>query len=208
MQTSFSTVALIVVFCLTLLNLALTMRVVTWLRSAQERRERAARAETAKELVVGGTAPDFTARTVTGEYVSLRSYLGRSTLFVFFSNECFRCRKEMPMLVKLGKTAKARADIDFVLVSEVGASDTIKWKDWLLDEDKIDIDLPFVVSPSGQFNFFELYNPRNITPYYCLLDPTGRVQSRSPVGHEDWEALKREWEGLVALPARNRRHLH
>ena len=193
--------AIIFITCLTVLNLLLILRVITWLRSVQEIKERVSQGELSAEPEVGTRAPDFSAKMLTGEYVNLKNFLGQSTLFIFFSNECFRCRKEMPMLIKLARTAKARANVNFVLVSEVGVAETVRWRDWLLDEDKVDIDLPFVIAPPNLFDFFDVYNPRVITPYYCLVDEQGIIIARNPIGDNEWETLKQDWEGIIPLAA-------
>jgi thiol-disulfide isomerase/thioredoxin len=200
--------ALIFTLCLTILNFTLLLRILTWFRAKQDLREKEVRAEMAQELVIGSLTPNFNAKTFAGNYVSQNDFLGQPALFVFFSVDCFRCRKEMPTLVRLSKQAKAKANVNFILISEVGTTETLKWKDWLLEEDKVDIDIPFILSPSGLFDFFETYNPKSITPYFCFVDEKGILKARDPIGSENWEALKREWEGVVPLPARARLRLH
>lgn len=196
---SFFNVFLIFMACLTVLNLLLILRVIGWLHLVQESRASVANAEIAPELAIGSKAPAFAAKALDGGYVGLEDFLGKSTLFIFFSNNCFRCRKEMPEIVSLSKAAISRANVSFVMVSKVGATETITWKNWLLEEDKVNIDLPFILSPYEQFDFFDMYNPRGITPYYCLIDDEGIIRARNPIGDDEWEAFKRDWLGIVRL---------
>lgn len=184
-----------------LLNLFLTLRLVSWLRAAQALREDLEKRETLPELTLGDPAPEFSARTLAGDFISLQNYRGKATLFIFFSPDCFSCRQEMPVLTRLGAKAARDAGPAFVLVSFMGTAETLNWKRWLLEEDKVSVDLPILVAPPQLSNFYDAYNPRHMTPYHCLIDAGGAVRSRSPVGADQkvWTDLTRVWDGVVPL---------
>ncbi|WP_236602069.1 hypothetical protein [Ktedonobacter sp. SOSP1-52] len=79
-------------------------------------------------------------------------------------------------------------------MSDTGANETYAWITLLQQEDKIAITMPILVAPRLSTSLVMTYNPRGLTPYYCLLDAKGIVQSRGPVGMGDWPTLEHEWQ--------------
>lgn len=180
-----------------LVNLGLTLRIVRLLRAQEALRKRTAAAEQRPELTVGGVAPEFVARTLAGESVSRRTYADRSVAFLFVSPHCGHCRRELPMLMSLAPLARQHADVTLVLVSDSSAAETHAWLTTIREEDGLAVDLPVLVAPRTMYDFVLIYNPRGLSPYYCLLDTQGMIQARGPLGTGDWPALQRAWGGTA-----------
>lgn len=184
----------------TLINLALTSRILRWIRAANEAKTaQQGRAKERRELVIGTPAPDFKARTLAGQAVRLDDYSGRAVAFLFVSPACGHCRLEMPMFVKLAPLAKKNADVEIILVSDWGPVATQKWLDTLHDEDGVDVPLPLLVAPLEKTDFLLDYNPGLRTPSFCLLNAQGNVQARGHLLSSEWRELKRTWEGVTRL---------
>jgi hypothetical protein len=186
-------ISLIALWGIVLLNLLLTLRVVRWLRAIEEQRAQFVAREQLPELVVGSPAPDFRARKLSGEFVRLTTYAGRSVLFLFVSPHCGACRGKIPYLLKLGAQAKERADVEFVLVSDSSSAETYTWLDTLHTEDGIEIDISILAAPNNTSDFLRAYNPRGFLPYFCLIDAQGNVQARDSLERGEWPRLQREW---------------
>lgn len=178
-----------------LVNLGLTLRIVRMLRAQEAFRERMAAAEEQPELNVGAVAPDFVAKTLSGESVSRQTYAGRSVALIFLSPHCGHCRQELPVLMRLAPLAREHADVTLVLVSDSSLVETHAWLATIRKEDGLAVDLPVLVAPRTTYDFVLTYNPRGLSPYYCLLDVQGTIQARGPLGTGDWPRLQREWGG-------------
>lgn len=189
------TISLLALWGVVLVNLLLTLRMVRWFRAQEALRKRLAAAEQRPELTIGAAAPDFVAKTLAGESVALRSYAGRSVAFLFVSPHCGHCRRELPTLVALGPQARERAGVALVLVSDASSAETHAWLASIRAEDGLEVDLPLLVAPRTASDFVLRYNPRGLSPYYCLLDADGRVEARGPLGVGDWPRLQRAWTG-------------
>lgn len=59
----------------------------------------------------GDIAPDRLGKTAAGETVRLSSYAGRVLVIAFWSADCARCLKQLPMLESLHKVAKGRVQV-------------------------------------------------------------------------------------------------
>lgn len=197
MQTLWS-ISLLALWAVVLANLLLTLRIVRLLRAQEALRRRAMLAEQLPELTVGEVAPAFTARALAGAAVTRESYAGQSVALLFVSPHCGHCRRELPMLHRLAPLAREQADVQFVLVSDSSAAETQTWLATIRAEDGLDVTLPVVVAPRTLYDLVLLYNPRGLSPYYCLLDAQGRVQARGPLGVGDWPRLQRAWGGASA----------
>ena len=183
-----------------LINLALTLRILYWIRGTNEARMTNREPEEERqELVIGGTAPEFKARTLTGIPVRLDDYAGRSIAFIFVSPACGHCRMEMPILNKLAPLAKKNMNVEIMLVSDWGPVITQQWLDTIRDEDKVDVALPILVAPRGKTDFLDDYNPSNLTPSFCLLTAQGTIQAMGHIPSAEWHKLKRDWEGVTRL---------
>ncbi len=192
METLWS-ISLLVLWSVVLLNLLLTMRVVRWFRLLEEQRVRAVEREQLSELSIGMPAPDFRAKTLTGELVKLATYADRAILLLFVSPNCGHCRRKIPYLLKLGTQAKEHAGIEFIFVSDSSSAETYTWINTIQEEDGIKVNLPVLITLNIVSEFLRTYNPRGILPYYCLIDRQGRVQARDPLEQGEWQKLQREW---------------
>ena len=199
MSTTFLSINLIAMWCVVLVNLLLTLRAVRWLRAGEEMRARLAQLETAPLLPVGEPAPDFHARTLSGEPVRLADFAGRGVAFVFVSPQCGGCRRELPALGRLGPLATRRAGVELVLVSDRGAAETHDWLETIRHEDGVDVTLQVLVAPPAFSDMLTSYNPRGLVPYFCLLDGQGVVQARDPLGMGEWPSLRRAWEAVTPV---------
>ncbi|HLI08536.1 MAG TPA: TlpA disulfide reductase family protein [Ktedonobacteraceae bacterium] len=182
--------------------LALTLRILRWLRASSEARMK--QQETMEErpaLIIGAPAGDFKARTLAGKAVRLDDYAGRSVIFIFVSPTCGHCRMEMPTLIKLAPLAQKNAGTEIILVSDWGPVVTQQWLGTIRSEDHVDVQLPILVAPRGKTDFLDDYNPRHLTPSFCLLDAQGNVQATGGIPSTAWNKLKRIWEGATKLPA-------
>ena len=194
-------ISLIVLWGVVLVNLVLTLRLVRWLRATVvDAQKHAEESEALPELTIDAPAPEFRVRTLTGQQVHLAAYTGQSVLFIFVSPHCGSCRAILPFLTKLGTLAKERSSVEFALVSDSSTAETYTWINAIREEDKVEVNLSVLVAPRRTHSDFLLtYNPRGLTPYFCLIDAQGIVQARDPLGMGEWPKLQREWEGSTTL---------
>jgi thiol-disulfide isomerase/thioredoxin len=194
----FLVVSLTALWGVVLVNLLLTLRVVRWMRGLEDMQGDGGEVP---ELSSGMPAPDFRAKTLSNEPVSLASYAGRAVVFVFVSPHCGVCRHEVPKLVRLGKRAREREGIELILVSDARVDETRNWVNTIRVEDKVLVDnLPVLVAPRANSDLFTKYNPRGLTPYFCYVDKEGIVRVNDPLGQSEWFKLKRSWEDPASIP--------
>lgn len=198
-------VALLGAWAVLLINFGLTLRVVRKLRAEQAILEEAAERQDAPDLVVGTPAPDFRARTLDGAAVRSEDFAGRATAFLVVSPDCPRCRREIRGLLHLAKLARAKAGVEFVLVSDYGITATRAWLQELKQQEGVHVDLPVLVAPSAVSDFLAAYNPRVVTPFHVLVDEHGKVASRGPVGAGEWHKLRTAWADPQVTAALRRR---
>jgi hypothetical protein len=183
-----------------LVNLALTLRLLRWVRATKEARMKQQEpVEKRPELVVGTPAPEFKAKTLAGQSVRLDDYAGCSVAFIFVSPACGHCRLEMPMLINLTPLAKKNADVEIILVSDWGPVVTHQWLDTIRVEDGVDVTLPILVAPRGKSDFLDDYNPSFLTPSFCLLDMHGNIEAKGRIPSTEWSKIKRNWQGGTKL---------
>jgi peroxiredoxin len=192
-------ISLSMLWLVVLVNLALTLRVIRWLRATIDDRAKQQKEERRPDLVLGAPAPEFKARTLAGQRVTLDSYAGRSVAFIFASPLCVHCRYQMPMITKVAPLAKKNADVEMVIVSDSDAVETQNWINTMRAEDRLDMTLPVLVAPRRTSDFQMDYNPRGVYPFFCLIDRQGVVQARDWVSGLEWKKLQRAWEGLTKL---------
>ena len=196
----FLLISLGLLWLVVLLNLALTMRVVKWIKATLEvAKPQELEYSERQELIIGAPAPEFKARTLTGQAVRLDDFVGRSVAFLFVSPACGHCRMEMPLFLKLAPLAKKYADVELILVSDWGPVITQQWLSDMRTEDGVDVTLPILVAPRGKSDFLDDYNPKKMTPGFCLIDAQGNVQALGQIPSPEWSKLKRIWEGATRL---------
>jgi hypothetical protein len=187
-----------------LLNLLLTLRIVRWLQSFEAmRRFELARGDL-PELPLGGPAPAFRARDLSGRLVRSEEFRGHETALVFVSPQCGPCRRRMPGIVSLAAAARRAAGARIVLVSDGGAGETQSWVTEIRDADKVDITIPVLIGSDKTSDLQARYNPRARTPYFCHIDSAGNVAARGGLHTPEWDAIVRRWDTAVG-PARNSR---
>lgn len=183
-----------------LLNLALTIRVIKWIKATIEAAKPLVSEHIERqELIIGAPAPEFKVRTLAGQAVRLDDFAGRSIAFLFVSPACGHCRMEMPMFLKLAPLAKKYAGVELILVSDWGPVITQQWLGEIRTEDGVDVTLPVLVAPTGKSDFLDDYNPKKTTPGFCLIDAQGNVQLLGQIPSTEWNKLKRIWEGATRL---------
>ncbi len=203
-MNTFWYISLIILWTVVLLNLWLTLRIVNWLQSVRANREQYAEVEDRPELIIGSPAPEFQAKTLLGQPIRLNQYVQKPVVFFFMSPHCGICRDRLPVLNELSMAAKARSSTEFVVVSNENTAETFTWIETIRQEDNTEINLPILVAPRSSSDFLKDYNPRNVHPYYCLINSEGIVQSRGPIGIGEWLDLEREWRGSPKVEKRQR----
>lgn len=61
-----------------------------------------------QEVKVGGRAPAFSLKSLTGETVTNRSYEGNIVIVNFWASWCEPCKKEMPILKQLAENSEVK----------------------------------------------------------------------------------------------------
>lgn len=135
------------------------------------------------ESLIGEDAPPFAAKTLNNKTVTHNSYKGRTVLLLFIS-PVTRCRNAISIYTALAPKI-AEAGVAVTLVSSVGMKTTRT----LVKE--LSIRLPMLVAPRATNTFFNDYHVLS-TPFYCLVNAQGKIQS---MGHLDTRG--EEWEMLV-----------
>jgi len=122
-----------------------------------------------KNLVIGGTAPDFTMKTHEGTDLNLKELRGKYVLLDFWASWCGPCRKENPNVVKVYNEYK---DQGFEILSI--SLDKNKGR-WLQAIKKDQLDWYHVSDLKGWSNRVgKMYNVHSV-PYQILLDPDGKI---------------------------------
>jgi peroxiredoxin len=187
-------VAAIAGWAVLLLNLALTLRLVHWLRAFQQS-ERLRRTRTdLPELPIGEPGPPFRARDVSGRLVRSEDFAGRELALIFVAPGCGTCRRELPALMKLAGRARERSGAELVLVSAAGAGETQSWLTMLREDDQLELTTPLLTASERTSDFYSAYNPRLLTPYFCHIDQSGDVTARGGLGSPAWAAIARKWD--------------
>ena len=195
MNATLLSVGLIALWAVVLVLLLLAMRILRQLRAEDELRAKQDELEHSPALPVGALAPDFRARTLSGEPARLADYAKRAVAFIFVSPRCGQCRNELRKLDRLAPLAKQRAGVEFILVSDRGAAETNAWITTVREEDALEVPLQVLVAPLTASDFLSSYNPQLVLPFFCLVDEGGVVQARDPLGMGTWPELQQSWEG-------------
>lgn len=80
-----------------------------------------------KPIVVGGEAPDFSAKSPEGKVISLKESLGKVTIIDFWASWCGPCRRENPNVVQLYKDYHAKG-LNIIGVSLDRPGQEAAWK--------------------------------------------------------------------------------
>jgi len=145
------------------------------------------RLQNEQQLVIGATAPDFTANDTNKQPVSLSGLRGKYVLVDFWASWCIPCRKEFPYL----KKAYARfKDKDFEIL---GYSLDEKEALWIsaVEND----DTPWIQASALKGYKDPIVTMYNVTyvPKNWLIDPSGKIIARNLRG----ENVEKELEKLL-----------
>jgi thiol-disulfide isomerase/thioredoxin len=132
------------------------------------------------QFVNGHTAPDFTAKTINGEKISLSSLRGQYVLLDFWGSWCGPCRMDNPNLVALYERYHGTAfkdAKDFTIVSVAIERNAESWKRAMMQDGltwpyqilDLTTSMRFINSPvAGIFKIRSL-------PSSYLINPNGNV---------------------------------
>lgn len=123
----------------------------------------------AKNLEIGGTAPEFTAVDINGKKVSLSDYRGKLLLLDFGASWCPDCIKEQDDMIKLYNRLKGSG---FEVVNVACEKNKASWINW---HEKYKIPYCTISDLKGWSNEVAvLYNVRWLPTYY-LIDENGII---------------------------------
>lgn len=129
--------------------------------------------EFTKNLLVGGTLPDFTQKTPEGQELSLSSLRGKVVLIDFWASWCGPCRKENPNVVKMYEVYKEKG------FEILGVSLDRNKESWVAAIEKDGLTWPHVSDLQGWGN--QVAKSFNITaiPHTILVDREGKIIARN-----------------------------
>lgn len=140
---------------------------------------------------VGQSTPFFTAKTLSGEIVTQRTYVDRSVVFLFVLPSQL-CREAIPGYEALAPQA-AQAGVELVLVSNAYTTKTHTFITELSST------LPILIAPRESNRFFRDYKISSI-PFFCLVDAQGIVQATGFPTLEwgQWKMLAERWKQVAS----------
>jgi peroxiredoxin len=134
-------------------------------------------------LDVGSRAPDYTARTLTGEPVALSRFQGEVVLLNVWATWCAPCVKEMPALQRLHETLSADG-LRIVAVSvdaaPLGGADRAAINEFI---ERFGLTFTVLHDPSGRIQ--RVYQTKGLPSTY-LIDREGRIR-RKVLGAAAWD---------------------
>jgi len=142
--------------------------------------------ERAKQLMVGGEAPNFTQPTPEGVDLNLHDLRGKVVLVDFWASWCGPCRRENPHVVGLYNRYKEEG------FEILGVSLDRKKEAWLAAIEKDGLTWQHVSDLKGWSNAVAKSFGVSSIPHTILLDKDGKIIARGLRG----EALKRKLEEL------------
>lgn len=144
------------------------------------------------ELEISTPAPDFRARTITGERVARDHFSTQKTLFIFVGVNCSMCASVISAIQHYAPIAKEYDKIGFVLVVENEQTEVQSFIN------KFNIQgMDIISAPRKTVDFAVTYNPQGFLPYFVLLDENSIVLSRGPVGMDRWVEISKRWDSIV-----------
>lgn len=125
---------------------------------------------------VGSKAPDFTAKDINGNEISLSSLKGKVVLLDFWASWCVPCKKSMPHLIELNDTYKADS---LVLLGINVDTDLEKIKEF---QRSINAEIPFPVIFDKDSKLPPLYNVEGM-PTTVVINKDGVIKYKE-VGYD------------------------
>lgn len=137
--------------------------------------------QTPDMLKVGETIPDFKAKTLSGQIVTLADYIQPELVFVFVAYGCPYCSEKMPLLETLHSKAKPMG-IE-IIVTSLSA-------DFLTQEyvDDLNFKAPILVAFKEETDMAKDYKA-TFTPSFYYVDAQRKVLARG--------LLNKEWDKLT-----------
>jgi peroxiredoxin len=145
-------------------------------------------------LQVGDVPPDNLGRASTGGKVKLSDYRGKIVIISFWASWCSPCRKELPVLAAIQKSATRDKIVVFA----------VNWKE---SDDQYhaikralkDVDLALVSDENGYFG--DEYGVKAI-PHMIIIGRDGRIAAvHVGYGESEIPTLVREINGLWTQPS-------
>lgn len=177
-------ISVLILFAGLLVNLMLTLALARRLEATKKEMDMMAGGMDFETLETGVSAPDFEAKTVAGTQVTLADYAEKAVAFIFMSPTCKPCVEKLDSLHTLYAKAKAKG-VELVLVNVDAMGGTAEFA-----ETK-SVKLPLLDAPRSTNSFADTYKAMG-TPFYCLVNREGRVESTGLFGQE-WEQLVQGW---------------
>lgn len=174
-------ISVLVLFAGLLLNVAFTLALAKRLEIYHQEANSGLNEET---LEVGAPAPDFEAEALDGSQVTLASYAKKAVALIFMSPNCGPCVEELPSLQALSTQAKAKG-VELVLVNVDDSTDN---QEFAAEKG---ITVPLLSAPMSTNTFAQAYKAAG-TPFYCLINPEGQVESTGFFSPE-WDKLTQAW---------------
>ena len=143
----------------------------------------------ARTVMIGAIAPDFTQNNTDNQPVKLSSFRGKYVLIDFWASWCRPCRAENPNLVKAYAQFKDK-NFSILGVSVDAEKDREKW---LAAIEKDGLTWTQVIAPNSEKdNAGKLYSIKSI-PSNFLIDPQGKIIAKNLRG----KALEKALEDLI-----------
>ncbi|MBA4373511.1 MAG: hypothetical protein C0402_11700 [Thermodesulfovibrio sp.] len=127
----------------------------------------------------GSNAPEFTAKDLSGQNISLSGLAGRVVVLEFWATWCPPCRSTIPDLVALQEKYRDRNVTVLAVSVDEGSNLTAKLQDFAR-ENKINYSILL-----GSEIITQTYKVRNI-PVLFLIDKTGKIVSQHVGAIEDF----------------------
>ena len=141
-----------------------------------------------RPLQVGDRAPEYGARSLAGDSVSLAELDGRPVVVNLWATWCAPCRQEMPELQELAERYGDDLAVVGVSIDRMGTEEDIRR---FLDE--VGVDFPILLDPGERFvhRFMTIGVPETF-----LIDAEGVVRRRwtgryHPLSEENLELVER-----------------
>ena len=122
-------------------------------------------------MLKGSPGPDFSLKDVNGNIYKLTDFKGNIVYIDFWATWCKPCIAEIPHLEKLQEEFKDK-DIKFVSISIDSEKDSLKWKNFVLENNLKGIQL--WADKEHHEMFSNNLNIKSI-PRFTLLDQEGRI---------------------------------
>ncbi|MDQ1145888.1 peroxiredoxin [Bacillus sp. SORGH_AS 510] len=146
----------------------LTVAIVQAMDKKTEAPETSSQATANKEgLAIGGKAPDFQLKTLTGENVKLSDLKGKKVMLNFWATWCPPCKAEMPEMEQFSKLAG-----DDIVILAVNIDPQLDVKGFV-NENKITF--PILLDAEDKVN--EAYQVISIPTTY-FIDTNGVIQNK------------------------------